>query len=426
MTSGASRCPTSLVCTSCFHGRINKNHQGVLYRYRHSFDFQGSQDKHMKIHSRLPDIGTTIFTVMSRLAQEQGAINLSQGFPDFEIDKTLINLMHRFMMEGNNQYAPMAGHPLLRESIANVIRGNYRRAVDPETEITVTAGATEAIFASIAAFINSGDEVIIFDPAYDSYEPSIRLSGGVPIQINLRFPEFAIDWDEVKKKVTSKTRMIIINTPHNPSGAVLRENDLKELQKIVLKHDLLVVSDEVYDRLTFDNIPHHSVLALPDLASRALSVFSFGKTFHATGWKVGYVVAPENLTRELRKAHQFIVFSVNTPVQLALADYLKDPEHYRHLGSFYQNKRDFFLRAIHGSSFEPLPCRGSYFQLLSYKNISHKPDTEMADELTRKHKVASIPISVFYKDKTDNHILRFCFAKKEETLLKAGEILRKI
>ena len=380
----------------------------------------------MQIHSRLPDIGTSIFTVMSRLAQEQHAINLSQGFPDFNIDEELIDLVHRFMLEGNNQYAPMAGLPVLRQVIANVIAGTYQHKVNPENEITITAGATEAIFSCIAAFINPGDEVIIFDPAYDSYEPSIRLNGGVPVQINLTYPHFSIDWDLVKKKVTNRTRMIMINTPHNPSGAVLSEGDLKELETIVLKHGLLVVSDEVYERLTFDGLPHQSALTLSGLSSRSMAVFSFGKTFHATGWKVGYVVAPENLTHEVRKTHQFITFSVNTPVQYALSEYLKDPDHYQYLGKFYQQKRDFFLDHIKGSSFETLPCHGSYFQLLSYKNISQKTDVEMADELTRRYKVASIPVSVFYKDKTDNKILRFCFAKREETLAKACEILRKI
>lgn len=380
----------------------------------------------MQINSRLPDIGTSIFTVMSRLALDEGAINLSQGFPDFDIDAELIKQVNRFMTEGHNQYAPMAGLPVLRQAIADVILETYHRKIDPENEITITAGATEAIFSSIAAFINPGDEVILFDPAYDSYEPSIRLNGGVPIQINLTFPDFSIDWEKVRNAITPKTRMIMVNTPHNPSGAVLREVDLKELEKIVLQYNLLVISDEVYERLTYDDVPHRSPLNLPGLASRSISVFSFGKTFHATGWKVGYVVASPALTQEVRKTHQFITFSVNTPVQYGLSEYLKDPAHYRNLGKFYQQKRDFFLKQMNGSSFEPLPCYGSYFQLLSYDNISKKPDVEMANELTKKFKVASIPISVFYKDKTDNRILRFCFAKKEETLAKAAEILRKI
>jgi methionine aminotransferase len=320
----------------------------------------------------------------------------------------------------------MPGVPLLRQRISEVVLKTYNHHADPETEITITAGATEGIFAAISAFINPGDEVILFDPAYDSYDPAIRLNGGIPVQINLLYPGFSIDWDQVRKKISSKTKMIMINTPHNPSGSVLKCSDLLELEKLALKHNLIVLSDEVYERLTFDEIPHQSALSLPGLASQTLSIFSFGKTFHATGWKAGYIVAPEYLTREIRKTHQFIVFSVNTPVQFALAEYMKDPDHYLTLGKFYQRKRDFFLDHIKGSSFEPLPCLGSYFQVMSYGNISAKPDMEMAEELTKKFKVASIPVSVFYKDRTDNRLLRFCFAKKEETLDKACEILRKI
>jgi methionine aminotransferase len=380
----------------------------------------------MEINSRLPHIGTSIFSVMSKMALECDAINLSQGFPDFKIDEEIIHLVHRFMLEGNNQYAPMPGLPALRQIISAVVKNSYQLSTNPETEITITAGATEGIFACISAFITAGDEVIIFDPAYDSYEPAVRLNGGIPVQVNLQFPDFSIDWAAVKKKITSRSRMIIINTPHNPSGAVLKKEDLQELERIALKHNLIVLSDEVYERLIYDGISHNSALSLPGLASQTVAVFSYGKTFHATGWKAGYVVAPENLTREVRKTHQFIVFSVNTPVQCALAEYMKDSNHYLYLGKFYQQKRDFFLNQIKGSSFEPLACHGSYFQTLSYRNISQKPDVEMAEELTRKFKVASIPFSVFYKDKTDNHLLRFCFAKKEETLARACEILRKI
>ena len=378
----------------------------------------------MLVTSRLPDVGTSIFSVMSKMALEHGAINLSQGFPDFAIDRTIIDLVHRFMIEGNNQYAPMPGVPALRQIISEVAHDTYGRRIDPELEITITAGATEGLFAAIAAFVNAGDEVILFDPSYDSYDPAIRLNGGVPVAINLRFPDFNIDWDEVRKKITNRTRMIIVNTPHNPSGAVLREEDLNELEAIALKHDLIVLSDEVYERLIYDGIKHQSVLTRPGLASQSIAVFSYGKTFHATGWKAGYTIAPEHFTREIRKTHQFIVFAVNTPVQLALAEYMKTPDHYQHLGSFYQQKRDFFLKQIEGSSFEPLKCQGSYFQVMSYRHISNKPDVEMAEELTKKFKVAAIPVSVFHKDRTDNRLLRFCFAKKEETLARAGEILR--
>lgn len=380
----------------------------------------------MEIHSRLPHIGTSIFTIMSKMASDHGAINLSQGFPDFAIDEKIIQLVHKYMLEGHNQYAPMPGLPSLRQIIAEVVFNSYQYKADPETQVTITSGATEGIFASIAAFIHPGDEVIIFDPSYDSYEPCVKLNGGLPVQINLRFPGFSIDWEEVKNKISSKTRMVIINTPHNPSGAVLKEKDLLELERLALKYNLIVLSDEVYERLTYDGIPHKSVLSLPGLASQSIAVSSFGKTFHATGWKAGYTIAPDYFTNEIRKTHQFIVFSVNTPVQMALSEYMKTPDHYLNLGKFYQRKRDFFLEQIKGSSFKPLACEGSYFQVVSYKNISNKPDTELAEELTKKHKIAAIPFSVFYKDKTDNHLLRFCFAKNEETLAKAGEILKKI
>jgi methionine aminotransferase len=330
------------------------------------------------------------------------------------------------MLEDQNQYAPMPGTPALRNIIADVIHRSFSRQVDPETEITITSGATEAIYSVIAAFITPGDEVIVFDPSYDSYNPSIRLSGGIPVHINLTFPEFAVDWDEVRAKISSRTRMIIINTPHNPSGTILRESDLKELEAIALKHNIIVLSDEAYERLIFDGNVHQSVLRYPGLASQSLAVFSFGKTFHATGWKVGYVVGPASLTSEIRKTHQFIVFSVNTPVQLALAEYMQTPSHYESLGNFYQSKRDFFLQKMKGSSFEPLACSGSYFQLFSYNAISNKSEIEMAEDLTKKFKVAAIPVSVFYQDQTDHKILRFCFAKREETLEKASEILRSI
>jgi methionine aminotransferase len=378
------------------------------------------------ITSRLPDIGTTIFDVMTKMANDSGAINLSQGFPDFSIDSRLIELVNEFMMKGHNQYATMLGVAPLRQIISHVIEGSYKRKVNWETDITVTSGATEAIFACISAFISPGDEVILFDPAYDSYDPAIRLNGGKPVQINLTYPGFTIDWDSVRKKITARTRMIMVNTPHNPTGSVLKEADMEELERIALKHNLIVLSDEVYDRLMYDGLEHQSVLTRPGLASQSLAIFSFGKTFHATGWKMGYVVAPEYLSREVRKTHQFIVYSVNTPIQFALSEYLKDSTTYEKLGSFYQDKRDFFLDQMSGSSFVPLKTEGSYFQVFSYRNLSDKSDIDMAEEMTRKHKVACIPVSVFYKDKTDNHLLRFCFAKKHETLEKAAAILRKI
>ena len=380
----------------------------------------------MKIQSRLPEVGTSIFTIMSKMALDHGAINLSQGFPDFSIDEKIIALVNKYMLEGNNQYAPMPGVPALRKIICDVIQRTYHQQLDPDQNITVMAGATEGIFATISAFINHRDEVIIFDPSYDSYEPSVRLNGGVPVQINLTFPDFSIDWALVKAKISPKTKMIIINNPHNPSGTVLTAEDLKALEEIALHHNLLVLSDEVYERLIFDDLKHQSVLTLPGLASQSIAVFSFGKTFHATGWKCGYTVSPKYLNDEIRKTHQFITFAVNTPVQLAIAEYMREPLHYESLGKFYQRKRDFFLEQIKGSGFEPLKSRGSYFQVVSYNKISRKSDFELVEEMTKKYKVAAIPFSVFYKDKTDNHLLRFCFAKREETLEKAGEILRQL
>lgn len=387
----------------------------------------------MTIKSRLPEVGTSIFTVMSKMALEHQAINLSQGFPDFPVSEKLIDLIHRSMKAGYNQYAPMPGVPALRKVIAEVVNNTYLRPTDFETEVTITAGGTEAIFSTIAALVNHGDEVIIFDPSYDCYEPAIRLNGGIPIHINLMPIAFAIDWQEVKSKITSHTRMIIINTPHNPTGAVLSENDLLTLQEIALLNNLIVLSDEVYERIIFDDLAHQSILKFPKLLAQSIAVFSFGKTFHATGWKIGYVIAPEKITREIRKAHQFVTFSVNTPTQFALAEYMADPENYLHLGKFYQQKRDFFLEQIKGSSFEALPCHGSYFQLLSYKGISQKmessacrTDREMAEWMTKEKKLAPIPISAFYKDGCDQQLLRFCFAKGEQTLERAGEILRRI
>ncbi|MFZ1808455.1 MAG: methionine aminotransferase [Cyclobacteriaceae bacterium] len=379
----------------------------------------------MEIHSRLPDIGTSIFAVMSRMAQEHEAINLSQGFPDFKVSEKLIELIYRQMKDGHNQYAPMPGVPSLRQTIASVIFQSYRHKVDPETDITITAGATEAIFATITGLVSPGDEVILFDPSYDCYDPAIRLNGGIPVPINILPPDFSIDWNKVKRKITPRTRMIMINTPQNPSGSVLKEEDLKILEGIVNEHGILVLSDEVYERIIFDQLEHQSVMRFPSLAANSIAIFSFGKTFHATGWKVGYTVAPAAITKEIRKAHQFITFSVNTPVQMALAEYMQQPAHYLELSKFYQQKRDFFLGQIKGSSFEPMICHGSYFQLLSYKGVSSKSEVEMAEWLTREHKIASIPVSVFYKDKTDNQLLRFCFAKGEETLTEAGKILNR-
>jgi methionine transaminase len=368
--------------------------------------------KFLNIKSRLPEVGTSIFSVMSKMALEYHAINLSQGFPDFPVSEKLIDSIHQQMKAGHNQYAPMPGVPALRKTIAEMVNKTYQRPTDFETEVTITAGGTEAIFSTIASLITAGDEVIVFDPAYDCYAPAVRLNGGIPIHINLLPPAFPIDWEEVKNKITSRTRMIIINTPHNPTGAVLTETDLMVLQEIALTNNLIVLSDEVYEHIIFDGIAHQSILKFSKLRERSIAVFSFGKTFHATGWKVGYVIAPENITREIRKAHQFVTFSVNTPIQFALAEYMADPNNYLYLGNFYQQKRDFFLDQIKGSSFEALPCHGSYFQLLSYKAISGKKemptylpsarlreagrtDREMAEWMTKEKKLAPIPVSAF-------------------------------
>jgi methionine aminotransferase len=378
------------------------------------------------IRSRLPEVGTSIFAVMSRMAAEAGAINLSQGFPDFDVPEPLIALVTKAMRAGHNQYAPMPGVLALREAIAESIRGTYGRETDPETEITVASGATEAIYSTIAAFIGPGDEAILFDPAYDSYDPAVRLNGGVPVHLGLKPPMFSIDWAEVRRAVTPRTRMIVVNNPHNPTGTVLGATDLDALESIASDHGLIVLSDEVYDRIVFDGIPHRSVLAHPALASRSVACFSFGKTFHATGWKLGYAVAPEPLSREIRKTHQFVTYAVTTPMQVAIAEYMADPATYLGLAPFYQRKRDHFLSLIAESSFEPYPCAGTYFQLVSYRKLSDRPDTEMAEWLTREHKVAAIPLSPFYGDGTDPRLLRFCFAKREETLERAGEILARL
>ena len=380
----------------------------------------------MNLISRLPDVGTSIFTVMSKMALEHEAINLSQGFPDFPVDPQLIQLVNKAMHDGHNQYAPMPGLPALKKKLAGLIQITYRCEVDPDTEILISAGGTQAIYSTVSAFVQAGDEVIIFDPCYDCYDPAVRLNGGVPVHINLTPPGFSIPWDEVRSKINHRTRAIIVNTPHNPCGSVLSEQDMKTLSGIASEFDLLVFSDEVYERIIFDGKAHNSVLKYPELRQRSVAIFSFGKTFHTTGWKTGCTIAPPQLTTEIRKAHQFIVFSVNTPIQMALAEYLENISNVLSLPKFYQAKRDFFLEQIKGCSFKPLPCFGSYFQLLSYEGTSRESDWGMAERLTKEFKIASIPVSVFYQDKSDHKLLRFCFAKKEETLMKAGEILRKL
>ena len=377
----------------------------------------------MEIKSKLPSIGVTIFTQMTLLSNEHGAINLSQGFPDFDADPKLIELAAHYMRQGFNQYAPMQGVPVLREKIAAKVRESYNAAYNPESEITVTGGATEGLFAAITAFINPDDEVIIFEPAYDAYMPVVKLNGGVPVFLQLKFPDYHIDWDEVSHAITPKTKLIILNSPHNPSGAVLSPADITALKSIVRNSDILILSDEVYEHIIFDGLIHESICRHPELAARSLVVSSFGKTYHTTGWKVGYCLAPAALTREFQKIHQFLIFAANTPIQYALADFLDNKDAYVNLGLFYQRKRDKFLSAIGRSRFKALPCHGSYFQMLDYTAISDEPDQNFARRLTIKHGVASIPPSVFYHRNDDHKVLRFCFAKKNSTLEQAGEEL---
>lgn len=378
------------------------------------------------IKSKLPKVGTTIFTVMSRLAQEHNAINLSQGFPDFGSDVVLHNLVSAAMKNGHNQYAPMPGLMELRERIAIKTEQLYGVIYHPATEITVTAGATQAIYTAITSVIHEDDEVVIFTPAYDCYEPAIEVNGGKPVIVQMHAPDYKIDWTHVRKLLNPKTKMIIINTPHNPTATVFTKDDFLALEKLIANTDIIVLSDEVYEHIIFDEHKHYSASMFPKLAERSFIISSFGKTFHNTGWKMGYCIAPEALMNEFRKVHQYVVFSVNTPVQHALTEYLKNESNYLKLSAFYQQKRDFFTSVIRNSKFEIMPSSGTYFQLLNYKNISDEKDTDFAVRLTVEHKLATIPISVFYNQQIDEKILRFCFAKDEKTLEKAAEIINKI
>lgn len=377
----------------------------------------------LHIKSKLPKTGTTIFSIMSALANEHGAINLSQGFPGFKIDSKLVTLVTEYMKKGMNQYAPMLGIAPLREAISEKVHKLYGATYNAEKEINITSGATQAIYTAIAAMIRDNDEVIIFDPAYDCYAPAVALHGGIPVYINLLQPDFEINWDEVKKRVNQKTKMIIINTPQNPTGSVWSAHDIHQLEKITGGTDIIVISDEVYEHVIFDRLDHESVMKSEELASRSFVIYSFGKTYHATGWKMGYVLAPEELMKEFRKVHQYNVFTSNTPIQYALADYMQNEKKYLDLPKFYQKKRDLFRSQLEGSKFKILPCSGSYFQLLDYTAITNEIDTEFAVRLTKEKKVASIPISVFYNNAPKQNILRFCFAKNESELKKAAEIL---
>jgi len=378
------------------------------------------------ITPKLSNQNISIFSVMSAMAQEENALNLSQGFPDFGIDNQLIEYLYEGMLRGFNQYAPMAGLPMLREQIALKTQKLHGRTYDINDEITVVPGATVGIFAIISAVIKQGDEVIIFDPAYDSYQPSIELNGGKATQIPLSFPDFKIDWLRVKDAISVRTKLIIINSPHNPSGAILAQSDIDALRDIVQDTNILILSDEVYEHIIFDNHQHLSLAKDKMLSERTFITSSFGKTYHATGWKMGYVLAPKHLTKVLREGYQFMAFSAHTPTQYAFAKILQDESSYLNLGKFYQAKRDLFRALVKDSRFELLPSSGSYFQLLSYRNISQERDLDFAERLTRQYKIASIPISVFYKDNIDHKVLRFCFAKRNETLIKATKILCKI
>ncbi|MCC5868270.1 MAG: methionine aminotransferase [Gammaproteobacteria bacterium] len=377
------------------------------------------------LDSKLPEVGTTIFTVMSQLAAEHGALNLSQGFPDFDGPEALRERVTHYLNHGHNQYAPMTGVASLRAAIAEKNLALYGHRLDPDTEVTVTSGATEALFCAIHAVVRPGDEVIIFDPAYDSYEPAVALAQGRCIRLPLLRPHYRPDWNAVADALGAKTRLIILNSPHNPTGSILTAEDLDALELLLADHDALLLSDEVYEHIIFDGAEHQSLLRRPALAARAFVVSSFGKTYHVTGWKIGYCVAPAALSAELRKVHQYVTFTSITPVQLALADFLAaHPEHHLNLPAFYQRKRDRFCSLLEDSRFRFQPAAGTYFQLLDYSSISDEPDVGLARRLTIDHGIASIPVSVFYRDPPGDQVLRFCFAKDDATLVAAAQSLR--
>ncbi len=380
----------------------------------------------MNFQSKLPNLELTIFAVMTQMAIKHKAINLSQGFPDFDTYPELISLVQKYMREGHNQYAPMQGVMPLRERIAEKVSAIYGTQYDPATEITVTAGATESIFAAITAVVKKDDEVIIIEPAYDAYAPIVELNGGIPIYLQLQFPDYHIDWNEFENAVSDKTRLIILNYPHNPTGAVLTKEDIANLIQITEDTQALIVSDEAYEHIIFDDRQHESMARYPQLARRSFVICSFGKTYHTTGWKIGYCLAPESLSAELQKIHQYLTFACNTPIQMAYAEFMGNKDLYLKLPAFYQQKRDLFLNLIEKSRFRPLPCKGTYYQMLDYSHISEKPDTEFAKHLTVEHGVAAIPPSSLYHQKVDHKVLRFCFAKKSETLESAAKKLCRI
>lgn len=380
----------------------------------------------MYLNSKLPSVGTTIFTVMSNMANEFGAINLSQGFPDFEPDNYLLELANQYLHKGKNQYAQMTGVPILRERLSEKFNELYQINIHEEQEITITAGGTQGIFTVISTLIRPSDEVIYFEPAYDSYRPSIELCGGIAKPIILEGPDYEIDWNLVRKMFSAQTKLIIINTPNNPTGRIWSPDDMKNLQQLLSNTEVFLLSDEVYEHLIYDGKKHESILNYPALRQRGFAVFSFGKTYHVTGWKIGYVIAPPQLTKEFRKVHQFNVFSVNTPLQFALADYLEDPGQYLNLNIFYEEKRDFFLHLLEGTGLNPLSCEGTYFQCCDYSQLSKDNDIEFTKWLVKEIGVAAVPVSSFYHQPPEANIIRFCFAKKEETLSAAGERLKKL
>lgn len=374
------------------------------------------------IASKLPDVTNSIFTVMSTLAQQHGALNMSQGFPSFKTDPVLKEMLQQAIQANKNQYAPMQGIFSLRAAISVMTQQVHNTFYNPENEICLTAGATQAIFTAIQVTVHAGDEVILFTPAYDCYEPAIKLAGGKAVPIALSLPDFKVDWQQVEDAITPKTRMILINSPHNPSGVMWSHDDMLELEKIAVAHDIFVLSDEVYEFMTFDNRTHYSACRYPGLKERSFVIGSFGKTFHVTGWKMGYCQAPEALMKEFYKVHQYIIFCVNHPVQDALAHYLENPSRYLDLKTFYRRKRDLFLSLIERSRFTFTPAQGSYFQLLDYSAISQEADIDFAHTLIIENKIASIPVSVFMENK-DTRLLRFCFAKEDDELIKAATIL---
>jgi methionine transaminase len=376
--------------------------------------------------SKFPDLSISIFPVMSALAQHHRAINLAQGFPGFSMSPKLVGLVHEYMRKDFNQYSPMPGVMRLREVIAAKQNSLYGTSYQPDTEVTIAAGATEAVFSAISAVVTEGHEVICFDPVFDIYPPAVALNGGKLVRISLKYPRFEYDWDEVKAAITPRTKLIIINSPHNPTGKVLTKEDIESLAKLVCGTNILILSDEVYEHMVFDGGTHICLASHPDLYARTMVVASLGKVFHCTGWRIGYFLAPKILSSEFRKAHQFVTFSANTPIQYAMADFLEEEANYNQLAQFFQAKRDLFADWMKASRFRLLHADGSYFQLAEYSSISQDDDVQFAQWLTQHHGVASIPISVFYKDKTDHKLIRFCFAKENEELRQAAEKLRRV